>query len=254
MVKQQRALRTRGALLRAAAEVFDEQGYGGASFTQICKRVGISMGALTYHFSTKDDLVAAIRAEGRAITGSTVERVVSGALPPLCAAVELTLAVTDLLGADAAVRATARLSRERQALEPAWASLWAEPLGDLIRRAGCRPWTARRRGPGHGDRPGRPPGHRRGDGPVPRPAPPRHGPGRLHDPRARADLATGPARHRRRPLRAPRAARRRHTPGPPGREPVLTGLPPQPNRFLLRQVAKVGPPSARENKKRALFM
>ncbi|MER5546295.1 TetR/AcrR family transcriptional regulator [Streptomyces sp. NPDC002589] len=137
MVKQQRALRTRGALLRAAAEVFDEQGYGGASFTQICKRVGISMGALTYHFSTKDDLVAAIRAEGRAATASTVERVVSGALPPLCAAVELTLAVTDLLAADAAVRATARLSRERPALEPAWASLWAEPLGDLIRRAGA---------------------------------------------------------------------------------------------------------------------
>lgn len=135
MVRQERARRTRSALLHAAAAVFDEQGYGGASFTQICKRVGISMGALTYHFSAKDDLVAAIRAEGRATTWSTVDRVMSDTSPPLCAAVELTLAVTELLGTDAAVRATARLSRERPTLEPAWTSLWAEPLGDLIHRA-----------------------------------------------------------------------------------------------------------------------
>ncbi|MFF1484076.1 TetR family transcriptional regulator [Streptomyces sp. NPDC058319] len=144
MVKQERALRTRSALLQAAAEAFDEQGYDGASFTQMCKRVGISMGALTYHFSTKDDLVAAIQEQGRETTRAVVERTVSAAAPPLRTAVDLTLAVTDLLSADAAVRATARLSRERPALEPAWQSLWASPLRDLIHRAegrGLRPGT-----------------------------------------------------------------------------------------------------------------
>ncbi len=137
MVKQERALRTRSALLDAAAEVFDEHGYDGASFAQICKRIGISMGALTYHFSTKDDLVDTIRARGQSATRSTVHQVVSRRLPPLQAAVELTLAITELLATDAAVRAAARLSRERPAAEPAWLSLWADPLSDMLHTAGA---------------------------------------------------------------------------------------------------------------------
>jgi AcrR family transcriptional regulator len=48
--KQERAVQTRESLLRAAAEVFDEYGYSGASINRILKRAGLTAGALYFHF------------------------------------------------------------------------------------------------------------------------------------------------------------------------------------------------------------
>lgn len=48
--------RTRGRLLAAAAEVFAEQGFAGASVDRIASRAGHTVGALYSHFSGKDDL------------------------------------------------------------------------------------------------------------------------------------------------------------------------------------------------------
>ncbi|WP_330461434.1 TetR/AcrR family transcriptional regulator [Streptomyces sp. NBC_00820] len=56
MVKQVRAVRTRQALLRAAAEVFAHNGYARASLPAISKRAGVSAGALHFHFPSKDAL------------------------------------------------------------------------------------------------------------------------------------------------------------------------------------------------------
>ncbi len=58
--KQERAEQTRRALLTAAAEVFDEFGYAGASITRILKRVGVTAGALYFHFGSKEDLAKAV--------------------------------------------------------------------------------------------------------------------------------------------------------------------------------------------------
>jgi AcrR family transcriptional regulator len=48
--------RTRELLLAAAAQVFAEQGFAGASVDEIASRAGYTIGALYSHFSGKDEL------------------------------------------------------------------------------------------------------------------------------------------------------------------------------------------------------
>lgn len=57
---QQRAVRTREVLLRAAAEVFDEVGYTRASITKIIDRAGLTAGAVYFHFKSKEGLARAV--------------------------------------------------------------------------------------------------------------------------------------------------------------------------------------------------
>ncbi|WP_405983458.1 ScbR family autoregulator-binding transcription factor [Streptomyces sp. NBC_00872] len=63
MVKQERAARTRRSLIRAAAEVFADEGYVPASLTMISRRAGVSNGALHFHFVSKEALARAVEEE-----------------------------------------------------------------------------------------------------------------------------------------------------------------------------------------------
>ncbi|WP_411078895.1 ScbR family autoregulator-binding transcription factor [Streptomyces sp. cmx-18-6] len=58
--RQVRAIRTREVLLRAAAEVFDEAGYAGASINRILERAGLTAGAVYFHFKSKEGLARAV--------------------------------------------------------------------------------------------------------------------------------------------------------------------------------------------------
>ncbi|MFE6053661.1 ScbR family autoregulator-binding transcription factor [Kitasatospora sp. NPDC056446] len=55
-VKQERAERTRAALIEAAAEVFGESGFHGASVVKIADRAGVTLGAMYFHFRNKEEL------------------------------------------------------------------------------------------------------------------------------------------------------------------------------------------------------
>ncbi|WP_338012879.1 ScbR family autoregulator-binding transcription factor [Streptomyces sp. TSRI0281] len=59
-VKQERALRTRASLIRAAAEVFAESGFAGASVSRIADRAGVTLGAMYFHFKNKEALAREI--------------------------------------------------------------------------------------------------------------------------------------------------------------------------------------------------
>ncbi|WP_432088435.1 ScbR family autoregulator-binding transcription factor [Streptomyces sp. bgisy095] len=59
-VKAQQAARTRQRVLLAAAEVFDEAGYEQASVTRIVERAGLTLGALYFHFGSKQGLAEAL--------------------------------------------------------------------------------------------------------------------------------------------------------------------------------------------------
>jgi AcrR family transcriptional regulator len=63
LTRQDRAERTRNAILDAAAQVFDERGFNGASLSEILSRAGVTKGALYFHFSSKEDLAKAITDE-----------------------------------------------------------------------------------------------------------------------------------------------------------------------------------------------
>ncbi|MCX4554469.1 TetR/AcrR family transcriptional regulator (plasmid) [Streptomyces sp. NBC_01267] len=58
--KQERAVQTREVILHAAAEVFDEYGFAGASITKILKRAGATAGAMYFHFESKEGLARAV--------------------------------------------------------------------------------------------------------------------------------------------------------------------------------------------------
>lgn len=56
MARQERADRTRTAILDAAAEEFDRQGFAGASLSDILKRAEVTKGALYFHFTSKEEI------------------------------------------------------------------------------------------------------------------------------------------------------------------------------------------------------
>ncbi|MFI9332466.1 ScbR family autoregulator-binding transcription factor [Kitasatospora sp. NPDC052868] len=59
-VRQERAVRTRELILEAAAAVFDEAGYAGASIMKIVERASTTQGAMYFHFKSKQDLARAV--------------------------------------------------------------------------------------------------------------------------------------------------------------------------------------------------
>lgn len=63
LAKQERAVRTRGALIASAAEIFDTDGFVSASISAITARAGVSGGALHFHFASKSALAEAVETE-----------------------------------------------------------------------------------------------------------------------------------------------------------------------------------------------
>ncbi|MFD6618787.1 TetR family transcriptional regulator [Streptomyces albidoflavus] len=133
MTKQQRALRTRTALVRAAAVEFDRDGYAGASLAQIRDAAQISMGAVTFHFATKAELADAIEGASRTMAADVAARVMTDGPPSLHLAARFTLELTGLLEREVVVRAGARLARERPG-SPEWSSAWVPALRRMLER------------------------------------------------------------------------------------------------------------------------
>ncbi|MET8977507.1 helix-turn-helix domain-containing protein [Streptomyces sp. NPDC004539] len=145
---QCRAARTRQALVHAAAEEFDRLGYHGASLSAISQTIGMSLGALTFHFPAKDRLVEAVHALGATLTQREVARTEALTGCPLLRARAVLVAVTGLLRTEVVVRAAARLAVERPCPGYDWTATWVPALGTLLEEAhdtGClRPEPAPR--------------------------------------------------------------------------------------------------------------
>lgn len=60
MAQQERAVRTRRAVLEAAAAVFAERGYAAATIGEILQRAGVTKGALYFHFDSKAALAQGV--------------------------------------------------------------------------------------------------------------------------------------------------------------------------------------------------
>ncbi|WAZ24851.1 TetR/AcrR family transcriptional regulator [Streptomyces cinnabarinus] len=72
MAKQERAIRTRRAILEAAGAVFDEHGYASTTISMVLERAEVTKGALYFHFPSKESLAQAV----------LDEQVPFGAVPP----------------------------------------------------------------------------------------------------------------------------------------------------------------------------
>ncbi|MBR8642664.1 TetR/AcrR family transcriptional regulator [Streptomyces tuirus] len=139
MTKQDRAVRTRRALIRSAAEQFEARGYVRASLAEISAGAGVSSGALHFHFANKAAVAEAVEhtaaralrraaGQGRSGDGSALQRLV-----------DVTHQVGRLLCADVVVRAGLRLNAEAVAgrvrdLRREWRECVHELLAEAERR------------------------------------------------------------------------------------------------------------------------
>ncbi|MGW4561959.1 ScbR family autoregulator-binding transcription factor [Streptomyces sp. NPDC004561] len=131
--KQQRAVQTREAILRAAAAVFDELGYSGASINRILERAGTTAGALYFHFKSKEGLAHAVM---HAQPETIVPMADSHGLQRV---VDVTLVWAYQLQVDLMLRAGVRLTNEATTFGMEDASgpyqQWAQIMEDYLREA-----------------------------------------------------------------------------------------------------------------------
>ncbi|MCI0159011.1 TetR/AcrR family transcriptional regulator [Leifsonia shinshuensis] len=111
MPRQERAERSRAAILEAAADEFDQHGYAGARLERIVERTGLTKGAVYFHFRSKLDLAKALLEEKYGNWPRIVAEIDSSGLRGFEAAAELTRRVGAVFASDVRVRAAMALSQ-----------------------------------------------------------------------------------------------------------------------------------------------
>lgn len=123
---QVRAEVTRSAIVRAAAVVFNREGFAGAKTADIVQEARVSKGAVQFHFRTKEDLARAVidhfRRDFDAV--SARPRYESG----IEAAIELTGVIARQLAEEPIVGAAYRLTMEESVFAPRVTKPYAEVL------------------------------------------------------------------------------------------------------------------------------
>ncbi|MEU5404225.1 ScbR family autoregulator-binding transcription factor [Streptomyces sp. NPDC005963] len=138
MAKQERAVRTRAALIQSAAEVFTTEGYVRASLARISRQARVSSGALHFHFETKRELARAVEDEAARRLRAIAEDLPAGgawggALQDLVAA---THGLMSRLAGDVVVRAGFELGDEPAlGAKAGMRRCWQEWVEQLLARA-----------------------------------------------------------------------------------------------------------------------
>lgn len=127
MARQDRAIRTRQAIVIGAARVFDEVGYEAATISEVLSRSGVTKGALYFHFASKEEIAQEVLAQQVAAVPPIPKRDLL-----LQEAVDRALVLSYLIGGlrDPLVRGSIRLTVEQGML-----------LGVLDRRMPVQEWV-----------------------------------------------------------------------------------------------------------------
>ncbi|KOX07626.1 ScbR family autoregulator-binding transcription factor [Streptomyces sp. NRRL B-3648] len=137
---QDRAAKTRRQLIRSAAELFERDGFAGASIGQICARADVSRGALHFHFRNKQALGEAVESTAREILLCVTGQVPAGHPAPLQVLVDTSHALARRVSCDLVLRAGFGLAHDagwhsEVSLWQHWRH-WVRGLLDLARRQG----------------------------------------------------------------------------------------------------------------------
>ncbi|MFY4721906.1 ScbR family autoregulator-binding transcription factor [Streptomyces sp. LaBMicrA B280] len=112
-LKQQRAVRTRGQVLDAAAEAFATRGFPTVTVQDVAELAGVTKGAVYFHFANKEALAQAVAEEFYHLLGIIGQEVKEADLAPLEAVAELLMRTAAAFRDDTMVQAGARLQIER---------------------------------------------------------------------------------------------------------------------------------------------
>ncbi|MFR9797638.1 ScbR family autoregulator-binding transcription factor [Streptomyces sp. MS06] len=136
MPRQERAIRTRRAILEAAGAVFDEHGYTSTTIAMVLERADVTKGALYFHFPSKEALAQAVLSE----------QVLFGTVPPreckVQEVIDMTYVVGQRLRTDSLLRGSVRLAVDQETPsgvdhgEPF--RQWADRLTVLMERASAQ--------------------------------------------------------------------------------------------------------------------
>ncbi|MFG2720188.1 ScbR family autoregulator-binding transcription factor [Streptomyces sp. NPDC048416] len=111
-MQQERAVRTRQALIHSAAESFEQHGYARARLAGISTHAGVSLGALHFHFENKSAVASAVEMAA----ATSLRRAAWAAQRPgmnaLQRLVQISHALADRLHHDVVARAGLRLSSD----------------------------------------------------------------------------------------------------------------------------------------------
>lgn len=130
MAQQERAVRTRRAVLEAAATVFAEHGYTAATVADILKAAGVTKGALYFHFDSKEALA-------KGVLEVQADKPLPEQEVKLQEMVDVAMSVAHRLVYDPVLRAGARLSSDpigRRHYGSAW-PLWVNMLTEVVSEA-----------------------------------------------------------------------------------------------------------------------
>ncbi|MFE6103573.1 ScbR family autoregulator-binding transcription factor [Streptomyces laurentii] len=138
MATQERAVRTRNALIESAAELFGRDGFEPVSLALISARAGVSSGALHFHFPSKEALAEAVVR----LAGQRLDEITSRSTGrPLQMLIDAMHLLAQALRSDAVLRAgfdlscnSARVEASRD-LRRTWQE-WVEGALDRAEREG----------------------------------------------------------------------------------------------------------------------
>lgn len=136
--RQERSLATRAAIIEGAAADFDERGYVGASMDGIAERIGMTKGALYFHFTSKADMAGAVVAEQHAISRRYGEAAVARGTTPLESIMWLCQGLAVQMTTEVVVSAGVRLSTDVAASDVARQDPytdWTEVVAGFARQA-----------------------------------------------------------------------------------------------------------------------
>ncbi|MFJ9537131.1 ScbR family autoregulator-binding transcription factor [Streptomyces sp. NPDC101225] len=112
-LKQERAVRTRGQVLDAAARAFATKGFPAVTVQDVAELAGVTKGAVYFHFANKEALAQAVAEEFYHLLGVIGREVEEAELTPLRAVSELLERTAVAFRDDIMVQAGARLQIER---------------------------------------------------------------------------------------------------------------------------------------------
>jgi AcrR family transcriptional regulator len=123
--RQQRAVKTREAIVYAAATIFDECGYSGASISKIMDHAGVTQGGMYFHFKSKQELAKEVMAKQQEFVDFPVGE------PSLQRLIDLTFFMAHALQTNVLVRASVRLAVEQGEFGKPDATAYHEWVGQL---------------------------------------------------------------------------------------------------------------------------
>jgi AcrR family transcriptional regulator len=112
VTKQARSEYTRLHLVRSAAELFDRNGFAGATLDDVSRAAGVTKGAFYFHFASKKELGGAIQAEACGMLRSFVDKVTATEAHALQSLIDITHMLARWLDSEPVIRASLRTARE----------------------------------------------------------------------------------------------------------------------------------------------